>query len=78
MPAVSKSQLANFAVLPLVMVVFFALRIVAQTHPEIDAWIPRWDRLMLFAVVIILAVLGVLFVRVLDWLQAMWMPWRQM
>jgi sterol desaturase/sphingolipid hydroxylase (fatty acid hydroxylase superfamily) len=52
--AVSKSQLVNFAVLPLVMVIFFALRIVAQTHPGIDAWIPRWDRLMLFAVVILL------------------------
>jgi len=54
MSAVSKSQLVNLAVLPLVMVVFFALRIVAQTHPEIDAWIPRWDRLMLFALVILL------------------------
>ena len=54
LPAVSKSQLVNFAVLPLVMAIFFALRIVAQTHPEIDAWIPRWDRLMLFAVVILL------------------------
>jgi len=36
------------------MAVFFALRVVAQTHPEIDAWIPRWDRLTLFAVVILL------------------------
>ena len=52
--AVSKSQLVNFAVLPLVMVVFFALRIVAQTYPEIEAFIPRWDRVMLFAVVILL------------------------
>src|SRR6185436_18850549 len=42
------------AVLPAVMVVFFALRIVAQTHPEIEAFIPRWDRVMLFAVVILL------------------------
>src|SRR4029079_16893197 len=54
LPAVSKSQLVNFAVLPLVMGIFFALRIVAQTHPEIDACVPRWDRLMLFAVVILL------------------------
>jgi sterol desaturase/sphingolipid hydroxylase (fatty acid hydroxylase superfamily) len=54
LPAVSKSQLVNFAVLPLVMAIFFGLRIVAQTHPEIDAWVPRWDRLMLFAVVILL------------------------
>jgi sterol desaturase/sphingolipid hydroxylase (fatty acid hydroxylase superfamily) len=52
--AVSKSQLINFAVLPAVMAIFFALRIMAQTHPEIDAWVPRWDRLMLFAVVILL------------------------
>jgi sterol desaturase/sphingolipid hydroxylase (fatty acid hydroxylase superfamily) len=51
---VRKSQLVNFAVLPVVMVVFFAIRIAAQTHPEIDAFIPRWDRLMLFAVVILL------------------------
>jgi hypothetical protein len=34
------------------MLVFFALRIVAQTHPEIEAWIPRWDRVLLFALVI--------------------------
>ena len=54
MPSVSKSQLLNFAVLPLVLVIFFGVRIVAQTHPEIEAWIPRWDRLMLFAVVILL------------------------
>ena len=52
--AVSRSQLFNFAVLPLVMVIFFGLRVVAQTHPEIDAWIPKWDRLLLFAVVILL------------------------
>lgn len=36
------------------MVIFFGLRIFAQTHPEIDAWVPRWDRLALFAVVILL------------------------
>ena len=54
MSAVSKSGLANFAVLPVLMVVFFALRIVAQTHPEIEAFIPRWDRVLLFAVVILL------------------------
>lgn len=54
MQALSKSQLANYAVLPGVMLVFFALRIVAQSHPEVEAWIPRWDRVMLFAVVILL------------------------
>ena len=54
MPAVSRSQLLNLAVLPIVMVIFFGLRILAQTHPEIDAWVPKWDRLLLFAVVILL------------------------
>ena len=54
MPSLSKSQLLNFAILPLVLATFFGLRIVAQTHPEIEAWIPRWDRLTLFAVVILL------------------------
>ena len=58
MSSVSKSQLFNFAILPVVMVIFFALRIVAQTHPEIDAWIPRWDRLMLFAAVIFAILAG--------------------
>jgi len=52
--AVSRSQLFNFAVLPVVTVIFFGLRVAAQTHPEIDAWIPKWDRLLLFAVVILL------------------------
>ena len=54
MPAVSKSQFMNFAVLPLFMAIFFALRIVAQSHPEVEAWVPRWDRLLLFALVILL------------------------
>jgi NitT/TauT family transport system permease protein len=36
----------------------------------------RFDTATLFAVVMILAVLGVLFVRLLDWLQARAMPWR--
>lgn len=54
MPAVSRSQFVNFAVLPFVLAIFFGLRILAQTHPEIDAWIPKWDRLLLFAVVILL------------------------
>src|ERR1700704_2008433 len=52
--AISRSQLFNFAVLPVLMVIFFGLRVVAQTHSEIDAWIPKWDRLLLFAVVILL------------------------
>ena len=54
MPAVRKSTLLNFAVLPAVLAIFFGLRIVAQTHPEVDAWIPKWDRLLLFAVVVLL------------------------
>ena len=54
MSAIGKSQLVNYAVLPVVMLVFFALRIVAQTHPQIEAWIPRWDRVLLFAVMILL------------------------
>ncbi len=54
MPAVSKSTLLNFAVLPAVLAIFFGLRIVAQTHPELDSWIPKWDRLLLFAVVVLL------------------------
>jgi ABC-type nitrate/sulfonate/bicarbonate transport system permease component len=37
----------------------------------------RFDTASLFAVVMILAVLGVAFVRLLDWLQAVLMPWRQ-
>ena len=37
----------------------------------------RFDTATLFAVVMILAVLGVAFVRLLDWLQAAMMPWRQ-
>ena len=37
----------------------------------------RFDTATLFAVVVILAVLGVAFVRLLDWLQAAMMPWRQ-
>jgi NitT/TauT family transport system permease protein len=37
----------------------------------------RFDTAMLFAVVMILAVLGVFFVRLLDWLQARMMPWRE-
>jgi len=52
--SVSTSRLVNYAVLPVVMLVFFGLRIVAQTHPEIEAWMPRWDRLTLFALVILL------------------------
>jgi sterol desaturase/sphingolipid hydroxylase (fatty acid hydroxylase superfamily) len=52
-PTLSRSQLVNFAVLPLAMAIFFVLRIVAQSHPEIEAWIPRWDRVTTFAVMIV-------------------------
>src|ERR1051326_6394454 len=52
--AVSRSPLLDFAVLPAVLVIFFGLRILAQIHPEIEAWAPKWDRLLLFAVVILL------------------------
>ena len=52
MPSLTRSQLVNLAVLPVVMVIFFGLRLLAQTHPELEAWAPKWDRLLLFAVVI--------------------------
>lgn len=54
MSSLTRSQLLNLAVLPIVMAIFFGLRVLAQTHPEIDAWVPKWDRLLLFAVVILL------------------------
>jgi len=37
----------------------------------------RFDTATLFAVVMILAVMGVAFVRLLDWLQAWMTPWRE-
>jgi sterol desaturase/sphingolipid hydroxylase (fatty acid hydroxylase superfamily) len=50
----TKSQFLNWAALPVVMAMVLGLRVVAQIHPEIDTWVPKWDRLYLFAVIILL------------------------